>query len=79
MTTVQYLYHTLTEQRLMAVAKADKVQLLMLRNKVASAFFNEGAIYYNDKQNVCGKRKGGVKCLSYYAIVYVIIKVIHSH
>lgn len=36
MITVKYLYHALTEQ--MALAKGDKVQLLMLKNKLLLPF-----------------------------------------
>ena len=63
----------------MALAKAEKVQLL-LENKVASAFFCDEAIHCNGKQStLCRKRKAVVKCLSYYAIVFVTTKVLHSH
>lgn len=64
----------------MASAQAGKIQLLMLKNKVASAFFCDEAIHYNSKQNTpCGKVKAVVKCLYYYAIIFVITKVIHIH
>lgn len=63
----------------MALAKTDKVPLL-LENKVASAFFCDDAIHYNGKQGtLCRKRKAVVKCLSYYAIVFVTTKVLHMH
>lgn len=49
----------------MALAKAGKIQLLMLNNKVDSALFCDEAIHYNSKENTfCGKVKAVVKCLS---------------
>lgn len=62
----------------MALAKADNVQLLMLKNQAASVLFYEKAMYHTGNQNaICGKEEGGVRCLS-YAIVFPITKVIHT-
>ena len=45
----------------MALAKADNVQLLMLKNQAASVLFYEKAMYHTGNQNaICGKEEGGV-------------------
>lgn len=50
------------------------------KNEVASVFFYEKGMYHNGNKNtIYREKKRGVKCLSSYAIVFPITKVIHTY